>query len=159
MSGQSRPVGERARTRRGVSLLPAEPSQTTGASPGAAIRTPGSVGEWTRDYPVRMAVRPIPPPDSIQVTATALATGGRWLVSLVGASEINVQVRHLADVDAHMSDVLARDLGRERVDAHVHIRWYDASRSLPWPSWAFDDAAALLSRACAAADEVRPPES
>jgi hypothetical protein len=69
-----------------------------------------------------------PPPqlEPTQVTATALASEGWWLVCLAGAPEISVQVRRLAEVDAAMSKVLAVDLRRDEVDARVHIRWYDA---------------------------------
>jgi hypothetical protein len=74
-----------------------------------------------------MVVEPPPAPHRTLVTATALVSDGRWLVRLAGAPEISVQVPRLADVDAAMSEALARDLGRDRIDARVHIRWFDAA--------------------------------
>jgi hypothetical protein len=79
-----------------------------------------------------MAGEPNPQTTFTQVSATAVASQGRWLICLVGAPEISVEVRRLADVDRAMAEILARDLGRARVDARVHIRWYDAPEPLPW---------------------------
>jgi hypothetical protein len=75
-----------------------------------------------------MVVKMPPHADLTQVTASAVVSDG-WC--LAGASEINVRVRRLSEVDAAMSKVLGRDLGRDDVDARVHIRWYDAQQTLP----------------------------
>jgi hypothetical protein len=82
-----------------------------------------------------MAAQPPARPDSIQVTATAHASNGRWRVSLVGAPDIGVDVDRLAEVDAAVTARLSGDLGRDDIRTVVHIRWYDADHPLPWPSW------------------------
>jgi hypothetical protein len=65
----------------------------------------------------------------VRVTATAVWSQGWWTIRLVGAPEINAQVRHLAQVHAAIGAALAPALGRDDVDARVHIRWYDAADS------------------------------
>lgn len=70
-------------------------------------------------------------PAVTQVTATATYRDGYWLVCLAGAPEISVRVSRLRDVDTAMSQALRVDLGRENVDARVHIRWYDADYEEP----------------------------
>jgi hypothetical protein len=82
-----------------------------------------------------MAADANPQITATQVSATAVMSQGWWLVCLVGAPEISVRVRRLVDLDSAMATVLARDLGRDHMDARVHIRWYDAREPLPWPSW------------------------
>jgi hypothetical protein len=59
-----------------------------------------------------MAGEPNPQTTFTQVSATAVASQGRWLICLVGAPEISVELRRLADVDRAMAEILARDLGR-----------------------------------------------
>ncbi|WP_151082574.1 hypothetical protein [Nocardioides cynanchi] len=74
------------------------------------------------------------PPGITQVTATAIYTEGCWLVRLADAPEIRIHVAHLRDVDTAMSRAMRCDLGRDDVDARVHIRWYDANyENLTWP--------------------------
>jgi hypothetical protein len=63
----------------------------------------------------------------VQVSAVAVRSGGWWNVALCGAPEMKVRVRHLADVDAAMSPVLAAAFGRDDLPVRVRIRWYDAA--------------------------------